>query len=363
MKFTMPALKSPKEYVAAFYRWRQRRIFSKNRIEFYEDLATAYTDGVPIIAHLDQASATEGKHGSPTLSSALALVQRRYSENSERPFADALAGFTPESERMLLRAAELSGKFPATLRFTAETAQRVGRMKRTIKEAIFSPLIAVSIAGYTMWQFATELTPLLDDVISPEDWTGAALALRWMSKAIVYGGRPVLALLAIVAVICYYQAPKWTGAKRRVIDELPGFSMYRDYHGALFIVSYASLLGAGVGQIEALQMIAQNAIPWVRWHCNTIANRLAEDPTSPGLAFNTGVLPLKVANRLINLADRSNFNEQIEKIGLSIIAQTDERFQDFSGGLGVGIELATGILLVLMTFGIAMVTTQFHPTL
>lgn len=328
--------------------WQAMRAFRNQRATWYEDVARALGDGIAIADYLKKSIQREQQHGSHQVAWVLRIVLGRL---PSMPLNEALAGIIPDAERMILAAAERAGALTSNLRRLADSATRIRRMQRTVRTALSGPLVPVGISGYTLWYTGTTMMPTIAEIIPPEKWTGSAVALRVLSDITVNYGLPLIALTAAFFAFVAHQIPRWTGARRRVADEWL-FGMYRDYQGALFLTAFAALLRAGVGLAEALRLVAAQGTPWLRWHCNTISNRLVRYTESPGRAFDTGLFPRHVVNRIVDLAERGTALPDImEKIGLAIIEDTEVHLSAVAGRWGFAIEAFSAVLLILISVG------------
>jgi len=56
--------------------------------------------------------------------------------------------------------------------------------------------------------------------------------------------------------------PVWTGAARKIADELPLFSLYKIWTGLGFLLSLSALLKAGVSLRDGLAMIEERSPPY-----------------------------------------------------------------------------------------------------
>lgn len=328
--------------------WRAIRVFRKQRAAWYEDLARALGDGIALVDYLNKSIQREQTHGSRQVATVLRMVLARLPSMA---LNEALAGILPETERMILAAAERGGALKLNLERLADSTLRVQRMQKTLRSALAGPLMPLAISGYILWYTSTAMVPQIAEIIPPEKWTGAALALRYLSGATTdYGLFIVVATVALIA-FGIRQLPRWTGSRRRIADDWL-FGLYRDYQGSLFLTAFAALLRAGVGQREALQLMAARATPWLRWHCNTIANRMVRYSDTPGMAFDSGLLPRAITNRIMDLAERgTSLPDVMEKIGGTVLEDTEERLSAVAGRLGFVVEALAAVLLLLISVG------------
>lgn len=322
------------------------KAFNNQRAEFYEDLASALDDRIDTATFL-KTTAERLKKRQPRVSRVMNLILNNLVGEMT---AQALKGVVPASERMIIAAAEQSGRLIHDLHFLAENTAQMKEMSSTIRSSLMMPLITFGIAWSNVWIVCASMMPLIKEILPGDKLKGSAEIMYYVGYLVSYATVPLGIAAAIVAVKVYRRLPTWISHRRRKMDKYFPLSMYRDWQGALFILSLSSLIRAGSGLKEAVGEISEVSGPWMRWHCNAILNRLAETPDKPGLAFDTGILPRKIADRLIDVADRSQFGDHLEKIGLSIVRQTNKRI----AATALQAELVIGVFSALLMIGITI---------
>ena len=87
-----------------------------------------------------------------------------------------------------------------------------------------------------------------------------------------------------------YSLPRWTGPVRRYLDRYPPWVLYRDFSGAMLIVSLSTLMRSGVSLRSSLERALRYSSPWLSWHVKEILLRLSRPNSSTfGDAFQTGL--------------------------------------------------------------------------
>lgn len=338
--------------LARIAEWWAIRGFQRQRAVWYEDMARSQNDGVAIVDYLRRSIEREQQHGSPKRARILGTILARL---PSRPLSEAVAGLIPANEQMLLSAAERSGALPTHLNRMADRVRRISRMRTTVRAALAGPVMPLLILAGTLWYTATSLVPVIAEVIPIEKWTGPPAALRTLSFLTTQFGVPIAVGFLLVLGIAVHQLPRWTGSTRRVADQSV-FVWYRDFNGALFLTAFAALLQAGVGQKEALALISRQATPWLRWHCQTISNRLVRYADAPGRAFDVGLLPHSVVLRLMDLVERGTaLPEVMERIAETILDETEAAFLATVSRLGIAVDLISTMLMISIAMGISFI--------
>ena len=341
-------LPSWRQMLRQHQQWRDVRTFQQQRTTWYRDLARAQDDGIALVEYLNTSIEREEEYGSVRVARVLRIILARLPSMS---FAKALSGLVPDNDCMIIAAAELAGALPANLRFLAATTARVGRFVKALRTAIAAPLLPTAISVATLWYVATGILPLISEMIPPEKWTGAGALMGYLAIGTRDYGLAIAVLIVIAIGTTKYQLPRWTGGRRRAADDSV-LSLYRDFNGALWLSTFALLLKAGVAQKEALEGMAEQASPWLRWHCNTILSRMVRYADNPGMAFDTGLLPRAVTNRMLDLAKRGHaLAEIMDEISATILDDTEERVLAVANRIGFGVEAFAGALTLIISLG------------
>ena len=298
--------------------WLAKVSFHGQRAEFYEELAEALEDGDPLAQRIEELAAraaTERELQAP-------LLQLWYHRMDDRSFSEALEGTVPESDLMIIQAAESSGDLVTGLRFTVKVIEAFAIMRRTIRLAIagFIGLTSVQIAliiGYSFYG-----VDLIEQIVPVKEWPWLGLQLKAVATFVTSDGAITLGGIVALSAIYGWSLRNWYGSIRVGFDNyvLP-YTIYRDFSGAMFLVSLAALMKNGVDLNPALDNLAERASPWLLWHIRQIQLRLDYESESAGRAFATGLFSRKLTWRIIDFGERagSNFAVAMEKVGIRSI--------------------------------------------
>lgn len=301
--------------------WFAKLSFHGQRAEFYEDLAEALEDGDPLaqrIEELAERAASERDMQAP-------LFQLWYDRMDDRSFSEALVGTVPESDLMIIQAAEESGDLVTGLRFTVKVIEAFAIMRTTIRLAIagflfLSVLQTVVLVGYSFFG-----VDLIEQIVPLKEWPWIGLQLKAVATFVTSDGATALGAIGVLGTAYNWSLRNWYGRIRVQFDKyfLP-YTVYRDFSGAMFLVSLAALMKNKVDLNPALDILSERASPWLLWHIRQIQLRLDYESESAGRAFATGLFSRKLTWRIIDFGARavsneSNFAVAMEKIGIKSI--------------------------------------------
>lgn len=296
--------------------WLAKNSFSGRRVDFYTDLAEALEDKavlVEVITNLEQRAAQRRDAIEPIY----ALWLKRM---DDRTFAKSLIGTVPDSDVMILEAAEQSNQLIDGLRFLAKAITAGNKMRSELITSIAGPIFLLVMFVALLVGFSYFLVPVLSEIMPPSSWPLIGRILYGVSQVITVFGMWIAGTFIVITGIYIYTLPRWTGNTRKWFDNyIPLYSIYRDFVGSIFLVALASLMRSGVGLAESLNTLALRASPWLSWHIVLIHSRLDKESGHPAKAFDTGVFNKDLTDRVMDFGSRSKFHEAIQKVGIASI--------------------------------------------
>lgn len=321
--------------------------FPTVRAEFYEDMSAALGDGEDVVSYLSKRAA-RAKQTKDSLGPLFRVWVRRMDNTS---FAGAVRGSVPEAESMVLQASEEASRLGDDLEYLAEVVRLVAGMKKAAIFSLIVPSIVLTLVCALMWAFSFFFVPILSSIIPPEKWPGAGQILRALAEFTTHYGLVLLIGLGALGGGIVFIMRTYTGRLRRKLDEWPLFSIYRAFHGSIALVSLAAMMGAGLSLVESLHKVASNSNKWTKWHIANILRRLDTMSGEAGKAFDTGMLPRKILNRIIDRAERTKFDEALRKIGATSLTKMKQEIEAKAKVINVIMMLVAGILMGVLMYG------------
>lgn len=237
----------------------------KTRLRLYKKIAGLLSNGVSLQAALDvlydQASKGGKKKGDPV---ALGIDSWRQTYRNGRPFGQALTGWAPLSERMLVEAGETGSRLDEALLNVIKLAESDAAIRGALVGGLSYPGVLLAMLGGMLYLFGVQVIPNFEQLLPKDQWQGLAFGMAIMSTfAQDYLIPSVIGLVTFVVVFSI-SAPRWTGRVRIFFDKLPPWSIYRLVQGGGFLMAVAALVGIGVSVPEVLRKLRRNANPWMR---------------------------------------------------------------------------------------------------
>ena len=205
--------------------------FSSKRADFYADLAEALEDRAVLV---DQIKILE-KQARVRKDVILPIYQLWLYRLDDRSFSQSLLGTVPDSDVMVLEAAEESGAMIEGLRFLSKSIVASNKMRSVLRQAVAGPaffglLFIAMLCGYSYF-----LVPILVQIMKPSTWPMVGKVLYTVAQ-IVTGYGIWLGIIGILVLSLYlWSLKRWTGKWRSRFDNyVPLYSIYRDFNGSIF---------------------------------------------------------------------------------------------------------------------------------
>lgn len=341
-----------------FAMWMAVNNFSAMRADFYADLAEALEDKGSLVGTIRTFERRAAKR-KDLLQPLYALWLRRM---DDRPFSMALLGTVPDGDIMILDAAESSKAHNGMvegLRFLSKAIVAAGKMKSELVKAVAGPIFLFCMLISMLVGFSYFMVPVLTQIMKPETWPMSGRALYWVAQMVTGYGVWIGAAIIILAIAYVWSLPRWYGRWRVVADQYnPLYSIYRDFVGSIFLVSFAALLRSNRGLSESLNALAARGSPWLRWHIRRIQLRLDKEADKPALAFDTGIFNRALTDRVMDYGARNEFHLAIGKIGMASIDKTTEFVSNSAKVLNQLLLVICGATMIFMVSGVLLTAQE-----
>lgn len=326
------------------------RSFRKTRESFYDDLADAIKDSEPMVKFISIRKTRSIKQRDPISILYANWIKRMDKEGGKLSYV--LKGAAPEGDILVLAAIEDKGDLADGLRFLASTIKDQRGMKEAMIAGIIMPAIVSLIMIIFMVVLSVYVIPVFADIAPVKKWNGIGQILYGMSYTVTHYGILLLILAGSLGFWFVWSLSNWTGLRRAVIDRYLPYSVYRDYNGAIFLVSLAVMMHSGDTLVRSLETLKKRGSPWLRWHITRILKNLDKTAGNYGEAFATGIFSQHLTNRIVDYSRRSSeFDKVISRIGIEGIAKVRKEVESSAKLLNMILITVLGALLAFMLVG------------
>lgn len=245
--------------------WAKTQFSDTARLRLYRKMSKMLSNGLPLLKVLEELRDRESHQGKkPKEPLAIILDDCRRSVQNGRLLSEALEGWAPRAEQMILMAGEQSGKLETTLISVVNVVQARKKINAVIVGGMAYPLAILGLVLSYVYLFGAKVIPQFTLMMDPAKWHGAARSLYLMSLWVQQWMAYTLMALGVLLVLLFVSMPRWRGNLRIWADKLPPYSIYRLMVGSSFLMAFSSLQGAGVTVEKALMRLSHVASPWLR---------------------------------------------------------------------------------------------------
>lgn len=254
--------------MADYRRRRLRWKFQRNRqaqLMLYFNLASFLQMSMPLAGALDQLWMNEtdgGLNSNTPVAKALEAWRQSVRSKSDK-LCDAMVGWVPERDRMVIRAGEKAGALADGLLAALVVDEASEEMQAALVMAVLTPAIVLSIMVGVIWTFGIQLFGPIKQV-APGMMTGNVAILSGMADYLAAAGIPTFIVLAGLVGAIVVTLPHLTGSLRQKLDGVPPWSWFKLWYSAAFLLSLSSLVKAEVTPKEAIEELLVGANPWLR---------------------------------------------------------------------------------------------------
>lgn len=339
-----------------------RLFFSESvRIRFYRKLAAMTRHGVSVSDSISYLEERYAKQHNP-LARVLAKVTSRM--NSGSKLHEAMRGFIPAEEIMLINSGVNSGKLHESLELSVRLIKARMKIVSSMWEALSYPILLVSAITILLLVLSRYVMPRLSELSNPEQWEGGAMVLYQIAAfidstagTIVFGSTAIALLLALVTI------KTWTGKIRVHFDSVPPWSFYRLIIGSLWLFTLSTLMQSGIQLSQAINDMLQTpgSSPWLKERLNSVKAQLnlgkglgqALDDSGYQFPTRTIIEDLRVYSKL------PHFDSQLHLIADEWLDEGMEIIQTQAKIINTGCIIA----IIAMLCGVALAITSINQQL
>lgn len=247
----------------------QLRNSRKQRYRIYRKLEGMLRMNEALSRALDrlyQNASEMGKY--PRRPAALALREWFLKDRAGVGLSEAMEGWVPDSELYMVRAGEESGTMAKAFASIRLVGEREMEMRSAVTYATAYPFFMIILVSFVLWMFGVNLIQNMRKTAPPKVMEAMG-GVAGVSDFIANWGIWVLVGLGVLVIIIVVTLPKWKGNLRAKFDMFPPWAWYRVLMGSGFLLGLSSLLGSQVPLKRALEILEEQANPWLKERVNS----------------------------------------------------------------------------------------------
>lgn len=237
---------------------------NKTRLKLYRKIASLMKNRFSLMDALEMlhdGASNGGKNPGEPLAIAIAAWGRAL--NNGMTFSDALKGWAPDRERLMLSVGDVSDLESALLNLIKVTEGST-KMIRPIIGAISYPAFLMMMAILIIYAIGVYMVPPMIDAAPTVIWRGMARDLVDLSAWIKDNWLIAFSSLPIIMIIIYATIGIWTGPIRVFFDKLPPWSLYKVFTGISWLLALSALVKGGTPVSTALRALRRDASKYLK---------------------------------------------------------------------------------------------------
>ena len=237
---------------------------NKARLKLYKKIASLMKNRFSLMSALDMLhdSASDGGK-SPGEPMAIAIACWARALNNGLTFSDALKGWAPDRERLMLSVGDVSDLEGALLNLIRVT-EGSSKMIRPIIGAIAYPAFLFMMSVLIIYAIGIYMVPPMLDAAPGTRWTGMARDLVDLSAWIKDNWLLAFSILPVIMIIIYSTISIWTGRLRAIVDNIPPYSLYKIFVGISWLLALSALVKGGTPVSTAMRALRRDASRYLK---------------------------------------------------------------------------------------------------
>ena len=286
------------------------------RLKLYRKIASLMGNRFSLMNALDMLHNTITNDGkNPSEPMAIALASWAQGLQNGMAFSDALRGWAPDRERLMLSVGDVSdleGALKNLIRVTEGSA----KMLRPIVGAIGYPAFLIMMAVLIIYGIGAYMVPPMIDAAPGVHWRGMAKTLADLSAWIQEYWLVAFSILPALMLLIYATVGIWTGIVRSWFDHIPPWSLYKIFVGITWLLAMSALVKGGTPVSNAMRALRRDASRYLKERIDKTlvfinnGDNLGQALSKTGLDFPDPeiIADLKIYSEL------DNFEEALENL-------------------------------------------------
>lgn len=323
--------------------YAKKRFGAAERLRIYAKLASLLEGNiaeVDCLRRLFRTASHDGRRKDRPAAMALAEWYRRREEG--QLLSDAMTGWIPASERMVIAAGEESGRLAESLRSLVSIARSMKDVRQAAVGALFMPMVLLIAAGGLLYFFGTEIVPQYQMALPVERWPSSARSFAVLAVLVADWWTIVGAATASLLALVFWSFANWRGGLRVYADRLAPWSIYRVVVGAGFLSAMAALIAAKKTTTDSLRALQGPATPYLAERLRSTLRHTEEGRGNLGEAlYRTGLeFPdREIVEDLRTFGALPHFEAQLRRIASEWVSDASESVKTQARSLNVALTL------------------------
>lgn len=338
---------------------------TKMRLKVYKKLASLLGNRFSLMSALDimYDSITDcGKNPSEPM--AIAIASWGKSLQNGYAFSDALKGWAPSRERLMLSVGDMSDLESALLNLI-KVAEGTEKMLKPIIGAIAYPSFLLLMSVLVIYAIGAYMVPPMEEAAPNAKWSGTAKDLVAVSHWIQENWLLAFSFFPVLFGTIYATIGIWTGPTRTAIDDCPPWSLYKMFMGITWLLSLSALIKAGVPISVALSNLRKDSNRYLKERIDK-AMDFIKNGDNLGQALSKTKLNFPDKDVVADLriyAELDNFEEALDKLANDWLDESAESVEAKASILNMGAMFAISGIIAWAVFGVFEMQDQITSSM
>jgi len=288
----------------------------QTRLKMYRKIASLMSNRFSLMNALDMLHATVTNDGkNPSEPMAIAIASWANALQNGQPFSEALRGWAPDRERLMLSVGDVSDLESALLNLIKVT-EGTTKMIRPIIGAISYPAFLLMMVTLIIYGIGAYMVPPMIEAAPNVQWTGIAKNLADLSDWIRVYWPIAFSIVPVSGIIIYATIGVWTGSIRAIFDKFPPWSLYKVFVGITWLLAMSALIKGGTPVANALRALRRDSTRYLRERIDKTlvfinnGDNLGQALAKTGLEFPDP----EIIGDLKIYSEMDNFEEALDKL-------------------------------------------------
>ena len=286
------------------------------RLKLYRKIASLMSNRFSLMNALDMLHATITNDGkNPGEPMAIAIASWANALQNGQPFSEALRGWAPDRERLMLSVGDVSD-LESAIRNLIRVTEGTTKMIRPIKSAISYPAFLLMMVTVIIYGIGAYMVPPMLEAAPNAQWTGLAKSLADLSAWIIVYWPIAFSIVPVLGIVIYSTIGIWTGSIRALVDSCPPWSLYKVFVGITWLLALSALVKGGTPVSNALRALRKDSTRYLKERIDKTlvfinnGDNLGQALSKTGLNFPDP----EIIGDLKIYSEMDNFEEALEKM-------------------------------------------------
>ncbi len=302
--------------VEVYYAKMICRMSNGVRLKIYRKLASLLRNRFSLMNALDLVHSGFSNGGkNPKEPMAIAIASWGRALQNGLPFSEALRGWAPNQERLMLSVGDVSDMEHALLNLIKVTEGST-KMVRPIIGAITYPFFLFMMSVLIIYAIGVWMVPPMLEAAPNVRWRGMALDLVNLSDWIQKNWLFAFSILPVISLIIYATVGSWTGRLRATFDHFPPWSLYKIFSGISWLLALSALVKSGMPVSTSLRALRRDSNAYLRERIDKTLVFINNGDNLGQALYKTGLdyPDAEIVNDLKIYSELDNFEEALENM-------------------------------------------------